>query len=339
MHIKLVGIDLAKTIFHLHGVDSHGNVIFRKKLTRAQVPLFLTNLPKCRVAMEACGGSNYWAREIQKMGHEVKLIPAQFVKPFVKTNKNDRVDAEAICEAAARPNMRFVPVKSVDQQDLQSLHRVRSRIIRTRTALVNEIRGLLHENGIVISKTIGQVRKKLPLIISATDPKFTSMFLEMLRGFYEELLWIDKRVSKLDDQIRAIHAAHPVCRRLGEIPGIGPITATALVASSHPGEFTCGRQYSAWIGLVPKQHSTGGKERLLGISKRGDVYLRTLLIHGARSALRAIQNKNDLRSLWAKKLIERRGMNKAAVAFANKNARTVWAMLMTEKPYCERVAA
>ena len=334
MNISSIGIDLAKSVFQLHGVDQRGKAVLRKKLSRAQVLPFLSNLPKCIVGMEACGGSNYWAREIEKLGHEVRLIPAQFVKPFVKSNKNDAADAEAICEAMSRPSMRFVAIKSVEQQDIQSLHRIRSRLIKSRTALSNEIRGLLHENGIVFPQSVGRLRKELIRILAEGETlMLTSLFLGLLSGLQEELGQLDGRIDQLDAQIARIHKSHPMTQLLAEIPGIGPLTATALVAASRPQAFKNGRQYSAWLGLVPRQHSSGGKDKLLGISKRGDVYLRMLLIQGAMSVLRTIENKEDRRSQWIKKLIERRGTNRAAVAYANKNARTAWAMLSTGQHY------
>jgi transposase len=284
--------------------------------------------------MEACGGSNYWAREFQKLGHEVKLMSPQFVKPYVKSNKNDRADAEAICEAVSRPNMRFVAVKQVEQQDIQSLHRVRERLVKTRTALSNEIRGLLQEYGIVLPRKIGQLVSGLPLIIESSGSQLTSMSQELLRNLLEELNAINERVLGYDKKIKSIHDAHPVCKRLSKIPGVGPITATALIASvTDPSVFRNGRELAAWLGLVPKQNSSGGKEKLLGISKRGDVYIRKLLIHGARAALYWIDGKEDRRSVWARKIIEKRGMNRAAVALANKNARTIWVLMARGEEY------
>ena len=334
MEISVLGIDLAKTVFQLHGVNRSGKVILRKKLSRGQLLEFVANLPRCLIGMEACGGANYWAREFKKLGHEVKLMSPQFVKPYVKSNKNDMADAEAICEAVDRPNMRFVAIKQVEQQDIQSLHRVRERLVKTRTALSNEIRGLLQEYGIVLPRKISQLRSGLPLIIESSGNQLTSMSQELLRNLMEELQGIDCRVSDYDKKIKSIHDAHPVCKRLSKIPGVGPITATALIASiCDPGAFKNGRELSAWLGLVPRQNSSGGKEKLLGISKRGDVYLRKLLIHGARAALYWIDNKEDRRSLWAKKIIEKRGMNRAAVALANKNARTIWVLMARGEEY------
>lgn len=338
MEISVLGIDLAKTVFQLHGVNRSGKVVLRKKLSRGQLLEFVANLPRCLIGMEACGGANYWAREFRKFGHDVKLIAPQFVKPYVKSNKNDVADAEAICEAVSRPNMRFVPIKQVEQQDIQSLHRVRERLVKTRTALSNETRGLLQEYGIILPKQVSQLRMKLPLIIESADNQLTTMGRDLLRNLLEELQRIDYLVSEYDKKIKAIHDAHPVCKRLSKIPGVGPITATALIASvSDPGAFRNGRELAAWLGLVPRQSSSGGKEKLLGISKRGDVYIRKLLIHGARSALYWIEGKEDRRSIWVKKIIEKRGMNRAAVALANKNARTIWVLMARGEEY--RVAA
>lgn len=336
MRISVLGIDLAKTVFQLHGVDSVGKVVLTKRLTREKLLGFVANLPKCLIGMEACGGSNYWAREFEKLGHEVKLISPQFVKPYVKSNKNDRADAEAICEAVSRPNMRFVPIKQVEQQDIQSVHRIRERLVKNRTALCNEIRGLLQEYGIVLCKSISKLRSGLPMIIESDKNQLTTMTRELMRSLLEELQGLESRVLECDQKVKTIHNAHPICKKLTKIPGVGPITATALVAAIvDPQAFKNGRELSAWVGLVPRQSSSGGREKLLGISKRGDVYLRKLLIHGARAALYWVDEKKDRRSLWAKKLIERRGINRAAVALANKNARTIWVLMARGEEYKE----
>ena len=302
MNIKRVGVDLAKQVFQVHGVDCQDKAVLRKRLKRDQVLKFFATLPRCLVGMEACGGSHHWARELQKLGHDVKLVAPQFVKPYVKGNKNDANDAEAICEATGRPTMRFVAVKTVAQQDLQAAHRIRSELVRQRTAKANQVRGLLAEYGIVVGRRVEALR--------------------------QGLTYLDKRAAAMDKQLHTPANDDPAAKRLQGIPGIGPITATALACAVGDGKlFKRGRDMAAWIGLTPKQHSGGGKEKLLGISKRGDAYLRTLLIHGARSVLKVAGNKDDLRSRWLQQLCSRRNKNIAAVALANKNARVAWALL------------
>jgi len=333
-----LGMDVGKMTFHLFGVDEAGLAAVKKKLRRKQVLAYFANLPPCRVAMEACGGTHYWAREIGKLGHEVKLISPQFVKPYVKGNKNDYNDAEGICEAAGRANMRFVTVKSVEQQDIQGLHRIRQSVVKQRTALANQIRGLLGEYGLVIGKGISQARRRVPEILEDGENGLTDRFRGWLAELLEALRALDERIKKYDQQIQHEHAANEACRRLGAIEGIGPKSATAVIATYGDGkQFRNGRQFAASIGLVPRQHTTGDKPVLLGISKRGDKYLRTLLIHGARSVIKRIEGKDDRRSRWLQALVARRGKNKAAVALANKNARIIWALLTRGE--CYRAAA
>jgi transposase len=318
--MTVLGIDLAKRVFHLVGMNEAGKVVLKKRLTREALRPFIAQLPPVVIGLEACGGAHYWARQFRAHGHTVKLIAPQFVKPYVKSNKNDFADAEAICEAVTRPTMRFVPVKEVDQQDLQAFHRARERVVKARTALVNEIRGLLAEYGIVLPQSVTQFRHAFLVTLEAERTKLTPLSTELFLQLYEEFGVLEQRLAYYTAKIEAIGAAHPVCQRLMTIPGMGPLTATALVAAvSNASAFKNGRQFAAWVGLVPRQHSTGGKPRLLGISKRGDVYLRTLLIHGARATLRWIGVKTDRRSTWLRGLMARRGKNKAAVALANKN--------------------
>jgi len=284
-------------------------------------------LPRCLVGMEASNGAHYWARVLSDLGHEVRLISPQFVKPYVKSNKNDRNDAEAICEAVGRPSMRFVPPKSTDQLAVQAVHRIRRRLVADRVRLVNQIRGLLSEHGIVIARDISQLRRSLAVIVGNGDDGLSSMVRSLMRELQAEMAEIDDRIN-YDRRIREIFRTSEQCQRLGKIEGIGPVTATALIAAV--GDRTCfknGRQFAAWLGLVPKQRSSGGRARLFGISKRGDRYLRTLMIHGARAVLGKAAGKQDPRSLWLGKLRQRRHPNVAAVALANKNARIVWAML------------
>jgi transposase len=338
--IKVLGIDLAKQSFQIHGVDGNGKVVVRKTLSREKLLEYMAQLKPCLVGMEACGGAHDFARKFRQYGHTVRLMAPQFVKPYVKSNKNDRADAEAICEAVQRPNMRFVPIKSVDQQDLQSLHRVRSMVIAHRTALINQIRGLLMEYGIIIPQGASQVRSHLPDILADPANGLTAEMRALLIGLRNELLHSDERVGEHDAKIKAIAEHHPVCLVLLAIPGIGPMIATALVAAvGDPSVFKNGREMAAWLGLVPRQHSTGGKDRLLGISKRGDVYLRTLLIHGARSAIRVADTKEDWRSRWMLDVMTRRGENIAAVALANKNVRIAWALLTKGEKYRSDKAA
>lgn len=334
--ITLLGIDIAKEIFQLHGIDEAGTVVLKKKLKRAQLLLFIAQLEPCVIAMEACGGSNYWAREFIKLGHTVKLISPQFVKPFVKTNKNDANDAEAITEAASRPNMRFVPIKTKEQQDVQCIHRVRERLIKNRTALVNEMRGLLAEYGVVAPKGITKLRTLLPEIIGDGDNKLhvTDLLKELCSQAYEELKELDGRIEQCNHQLEAIANTNSTCQRLMTVPGVGTLTATIMfTVLNDPSLFKNGRHFAAFLGLVPRQYSSGGKQKLYGISKRGDKYIRKLLVQGARAVLQRAAKKDDKRSLWINKLNERRGGNRTCVAIANKNARIVWALAKNETEY------
>lgn len=332
--IKTIGIDLAKSVFHLHGVDAQGKVVVRKRLSRSKLIEFMAQLTSCLVGMEACGGSHYWARKLKCMGHDVRLISPQFVKPYVKGNKNDEADAEAICEAVQRPSMRFVPIKNIEQQDIQSIHRAREQVVCRRTAQGNQIRGLLMEYGLVIPQGRKVLCAQLPDILADADNGLTLMFRDLLSGLFEEMIHLEQRVAKYDLQIKTLSEQSDVCQRLMTVPGVGPMVATALVASvSDAKVFKSGREMAAWLGLVPRQHSTGGKPRLMGISKRGDTYLRKLLIHGARAALRWADKKDDKRSVWATSLKERRGQNIAAVALANKMVRTAWVLITRNEKY------
>lgn len=338
MNITTIGIDLAKSVFQVHGVDERGKVVLRKQLKRSQFALFFSNLPACLIGMEACGSAHHWARKLQSFGHTVKLIAPQFVKPYVKSNKHDAADAEAICEAVGRPSMRFVPVKSVEQQSILSLHRVRQGFVKARTAQANQIRSLLAEFGLVVPKGITNVPKQIPLVLAEAS-ELPGVFRQLIDGLLAHFHELHRQVTEMEQQIKAWHQANEASRRLAQIPGIGPIGATALVASIGDAKsFKDGRQLAAWLGLVPRQHSTGGKQTLLGMSKRGDVYLRTLLIHGARSAILATQRKPGNAS-WLAKLLEWRHPNVAAAALANKNARVVWALLVHDREYQPGYAA
>ncbi len=331
--ISVIGIDIAKSIFHLVGVDERGQVILKKKLIREKVNEFIAQQKPVVVAMEACGGSHYWGREFKKYGHEVRLIAPQFVKPFVKSNKNDMADAEAICEASLRPTMRFVPIKRVEQLELQHLHRARERMIRDQVALGNEIRGFMAEYGIVFPKGLKALRQ-VPAFLERYSDKMTSMGRELITELYNRYFELREKIDGYDKKLKLISRQHPVCARLDKIRAVGPVISTAVVATvADPSVFKNGRQFAAWLGIVPKQDTTGGKPRLLGISKRGDRYLRKQLIHGARSLLYSCQKKSDPFSVWATALLKRRGWNKAAVAIANKNARIIWALLHNETEY------
>ena len=334
--VKVLGIDLSKSVYVLHGVDGLGRVVLQKRLSRKQFGIFMAQLPGCLVGIEACGSAHYWARTLLGFGHDVRPISPQFVKPYVKTNKTDQADAEAICEAVSRPNMRFVSVKSVEQQDVLSLHRVRRRVVRARTALANEIRGLLAEYGIVIAKGLAPLRRDVAALIGdIDDARLTPMGRNLFTQLYDELVQWDAKVNDYNEAIERIYSQCSIAQRLTQIPGIGPLTATALVASVGDARvFKNGRQLAAFLGLVPKEHSSGGKQKLLGISKRGDAYLRTLLIHGGRAVVRCLGNKQDRLSCWTRQLVDRRGKNIAAVAVANKNARTAWALMLHSENYC-----
>jgi transposase len=334
MKVTIVGIDLAKSIFQLHGVNAHGKVALQKRVTRAKLRETIAQLPPCLIGMEACSSAQYWAREFQQLGHTVKLISPQFVKPYVKGNKNDSRDAEAICEAVSRPHMRFVPLRTVESQDIQAIHRMRRRLIKERTALVNQVRGLLAERGIVIAQGITKLRAQLPRIVEDLENELTPLSREVMRELYEEVVAVDERVARADALVQRVFTQSAPCQKLAQVEGIGPVVATALVAAVGNGkEFAHGRHLAAWLGLVPRQHSSGGKERLLGISKRGDRYLRTLLIHGARATVHHARRKTDARSRWIMSLEQRRGKNIAAVAIANKNARIAWALLTSNAEY------
>jgi transposase len=346
MKLTTIGIDLAKNVFQLHGVDQHGKAVLKKQLKRDQMAVFFANTPPCLVGLEACSGAHHWARKLGSFGHTVKLIAPQFVKPYVKTNKNDAADAEAICEAVARPSMRFVPVKSIEQQAVLSLHRIRQGFVKARTAQANQIRGLLAEFGLVVPQGIGHLKNRVPELIEDAELELPGAFRLLIQRLLSHLSELDRQVKELEAQILAWHQSSPLSRKLEALPGIGPITASALVASVGDAKcFDSGRQLAAWLGLVPRQHSSGGKNVLLGISKRGDCYLRTLLIHGARSVVRVTQSKargGDAAprpSDWLYKLLERRNPNVTAVAVANKNARIVWALLSQDRQYQADYAA
>jgi transposase len=335
MKSTVIGIDLAKEVFQIHAADANGKAVLRKKLRRSEMAKFFTNLEPCLIGIEACGSAHHWARKLTGFGHTVKLMAPQFVKPYVKTNKNDMADAEAICEAVSRPNMRFVPIKNIEQQAILSVHRARQGFVKARTAQGNQIRGLLSEFGIVIPKGIRSIIMRMPEILEDAGGILPDTMRNLLMRLTENLKEMDRQVNELEAQIMLWHKSSNVSRKLEAIPGIGPITASAIVATvGNAMEFKSGRQLAAWLGLVPKQHSSGGKQNLLGISKRGDTYLRTLLIHGARSVVRFIEHKAKSDG-WLSTLMVRRNKNIAAVALANKNARIIWALLTKDTIFCQ----
>ena len=339
MEIDVLGIDLAKQIFQLHGADRRGHVVHRAKVSRSSFFESVRALNPKVVVMEACGTAHHWARRFQSLGIEVRLISPQYVAPFVKTNKNDRNDAEAIVEAASRPTMRFVTIKSVEQQDIQAAHRMRAVMLRHRTALINQMRGLLGERGLAISRSPEAFKRAMPETLHTSADELTSFCQTLLTELLQHLSAIEERVRLIEASIQSFMKKSTLCKKIAEIPGIGPITATAVVAAvGDARQFRNGRHLSAWLGLVPRQYSSGGKPRLHGISRRGDTYLRTLLIHGARAVLRYAPTKTDPQSVWLQHLMARRGHNCAAVALANKNARIIQALLSSDATYITRTA-
>jgi len=332
MHeITTIGVDLAKQTFQLHGVDRHGKAVLRKTVSRAKLLESFVNLPPCLVGLEACGGAHHWAREIGKLGHEVRIIAPQFVAPYRKSGKNDANDAEAICEAVGRPNMRFVAIKTPEQQAALTVHRVREAIKTERTALINQIRGLLQEFGIVLPQGAATFCKRLLEVLQTTElPGETTSVLAELRG---HLLRLKERLAEYDRKIARL-AKDETAQRLAEIPGVGPVIATAVVATVGDATlFRNGRELAAWVGLVPRQSSSGGHCRLGRITKHGDSYLRTLFVQGAMTVIRHLGEKTDPRSQWIRSLIARCGIQKAAVALAAKMVRTSWVLMARGEHY------
>ena len=332
--IITIGLDIAKNVFQVHGIDEEGVVVVRRKLRRRQVLAFFGRLPPCLVGLEACATSHYWARELSKLGHEVRMMPPRYVKPYVKRNKNDAADAEAICEAVQRPTMRFVPIKTPEQQSVLMLHRTRQLFVRQRTMLINAIRAHLSEFGIVAGVGRNGVEVLLELIATGEDKRVPAAARECLMALAAQLELAKRQIRGADRHILACHRSSQVSKRLQAIPGVGPLIATALVASiPDPTVFRSGRDLSAWIGLVPKQNSTGGKERLGNISKAGNRYLRQLLVVGALSVIRRAKQLGYTRHPWLVRLLERRSPKIAAVALANKIARIAWAMMSRNESY------
>jgi transposase len=334
MQIRSVGIDLGKTTFHLVALGDNGKVLLKKKFTQKQLIAFTANMQTCLIGMEACSGSHFLGRALRAQGHDVKLIPAQFVKPFVKSNKNDFIDAEAIAEAVERENMRFVPIKTDDQLDLQALHRVRDRLMARRTALINQIRAFLLERGIVFAKSPIRLREALPEVLENVNQNLTPRMRNLVAMLWSEWKDLELQIVEMNDEVERIAASDAGCRRLRQIPGIGPLVATAIVASIGNGAaFRKGREFAAWLGLLPNQHSTGGKVRLYGISKRGNCYLRKILIHGARAVVLRSKRDRIAMGAWMSSLETRAPRNVLIVATAHKLARIAWAVLSTGQDY------
>jgi transposase len=334
MQIRSVGIDLGKTTFHLVALGDSGKVLLKKKFSQKQLIVFTANMQSSLIGMEACAGAHFLGRALRAQGHNVKLIPAQFVKPFVKSNKNDFIDAEAIAEAVDRKNMRFVAIKTDDQLDLQALHRIRQRVIQRRTAVINQIRAFLLERGMVFAKSPIRLREAIPTVLENAEENLTPRMRNLIAMMWSEWKDLELQLAAMNAEIEQIASSDAACQRLRQIPGIGPLVSTAIVASIGNGSaFKKGREFAAWMGLIPRQHSTGGKARLYGITKRGNRYLRMILIHGARAVV--LRSKRDRIAMgpWITALERRAPRNVLIVAMANKLARIAWAVLSTGQDY------
>ena len=337
-NIRTIGLDLAKNVFQAHAVDVGGSVVMRKRLRRGQVLAFFAGLPACLVGMEACATAHYWARELRALGHEVRLMPPQYVKAYVKRNKNDAADAEAICEAVKRPSMRFVAVKTVEQQSALLMHRGRELLVRQRTMLANALRSHLAEFGLIATQGLHKVAGLIAIVRDVEDERVPDVARQVLRLIAEQIAELNTRIAAIEAQIMAWHKSNPTSQRLATIPGIGPIIATAIAATvAEPGEFHSGREFAAWLGLVPRQNSTGGKTNLGGISKRGDSYLRRLLVNGAHAVL--LRSKAGKTDPWLIALRGRKPRLVVAVALANKTARIAWAVMRKQESYRFAAAA
>lgn len=337
MSVVMIGLDLAKSVFQVHGVDVSARAILRRRLGRGDLLPFFAKQPPCVVGMEACSSAHHWARELSRLGHEVRLIPPQYVKPYVKRNKTDAADAEAICEAVSRPNMRFVPIKSVEQQSILALHRVRALLVRQRTSAVNAMRGLLSEFGVVAAKGIRRVEELRQRMIRTEPALLPDEAREAIGVLFDHLDGLQDRVEKVEAGILAWHKASQASQRLASAPGVGPLTATAIVAAVGDGsQFKSARHFAAWLGLTPRIQASGGKEHIGGISKGGDRYLRTMLIHGARAVVGTAFRRDVRPRPWLTELLRRRPVNVAATAVAHKTARSLWAMLTRAEFYRTR---
>ncbi|WP_046867584.1 IS110 family transposase [Microvirga massiliensis] len=338
MTIHTLGVDIAKNVFQLHGVDRSGAVVLKRRVMRDSLMQVIAQMAPCTIAIEACTGAFYWQRRFEEHGHAVKIISPQYVKPFVRRQKNDGNDAEAICTAARQPHMRFVPKKTIEQQDIQTLHRARQRLVNHRTAVVSQIRGMLLDRGIAIGVSITRARRAIPEILTGQHPELTDLAREAISELYDLFCDLDRRIRSFDRKIDRVFETSEPCQRMARIKGVGPKTATAMVAAIGDGsEFRNGRHLAAWLGLVPSQHSSGDRRVLMGISKRGSQPLRAMIVHGARAVVRTAPGKTDPANQWVNQLRERRGFHRTTVAVANKTARIIWAVLRTGEPY--RVAA
>ena len=334
MTIETLGIDIAKTVFQLHGVNRNGRVVLRRRVMRDQLLHVIAQIEPCTIAIEACTGAFYWHRKFEEVRYRVKIISPQYVKPFLRRQKTDGNGAEAICTAARQAHMRFVPTKTVEQQDIQILHRARQRMVNHRTAVVSQIRRLLLDRGIAFPKSITRARRMFPQILADEENELTGLAREAIGELQDLFRDLDRRNASFDKKIECVFRASEDCQRIARIKGVGPKTATAVIAAIGDGsEFKNGRHLAVWVGLVPRQHSSGQRTVLLGISKRGSQHLRSLLVHGARSVVRTASGKTDPFNTWGNQLHGRRGFNRATVAVANKNARIIWAVLRSGEAY------
>jgi len=334
MNLTTLGIDLAKTSFSLVGMDQYGRVVLRKTLKRAQLLPFIAQCPSCLIGMEACSGAHYWAREFQKLGHKVGIMACKFIAPFRKGNKNDNNDAEAICEAVSRSTIWFIPVKTADQQAALCVHRVRQGLIAERTALINQLRGLLSEFGFVLPKGRYSAQREIPLLLEDADNGLPALARQIIWHLWERIKTANEQILAYDRELSRQATHHPVAKRLLTIPGVGEQVASGVVASvPDPALFKSSRQFAAWLGLVPRQFTTGGNIRLGRITKQGDRYLRMCLVHGARAVIANLKDKQDKISCWARELIARRGYLRAVVALAARNARLIWTLMVKQENY------
>ena len=334
MNIASIGIDLGKTTFHLVALGERNKILLRRKFSRSQLLAYTANLPASLIGLEACAGSHFMGAALRGQGHQVRLIPAQFVKPYRKSNKNDFIDAEAIAEAVTKQNMRFVQIKTQEQLDWQAMHRVRDRLMQRRTALINQIRGFLLERGLTFAARPIYLRKNLPTVIEDAEQNLTPRLRWLLDRLWHEWKQMEIDIKTITDEIERISSDDARCRRLRQIPGFGPLISTATVAAIGNGAaFRRGRDFAAWVGVVPRQYSTGGKQKLLGISKRCNIYLRRMLIHGARAVLLRIKYDTGGFGQWVHRLAQRAPRNKVVVAIANKLARMAWAVLSSGQEY------
>ena len=334
MNIASIGIDLGKTTFHLVALGERNKILLRRKFSRSQLLAYTANLPASLIGLEACAGAHFMGAALREQGHQVRLIPAQFVKPYRKSNKNDFIDAEAIAEAVTKQNMRFVQIKTQEQLDWQAMHRVRDRLVQRRTALINEIRGFLLEPGLTFAARPIYLRKNLPTVIEDAEQNLSPHLRWLLDRLWQEWKQTETEIEAITDEIERISNDDARCRRLRQIPGFGPLVSTATVAAIGNGSaFRRGRDFAAWVGVVPRQYSTGGKQKLYGISKRGNIYLRRMLIHGARAVLFRVKYDTGGFGQWVHRLAQRAPSNKVVVAIANKLARMAWAVLSSGKDY------